>query len=99
MPPYTTPTHSSTSSALPSASAFLFARRDGDGPDNKVLGLALALGLLALLLFAFVVYFTLRIHRRGKLAEGWRGLSSGAKLVEPRDIASRITPFGTRDGT
>lgn len=93
---------STTSTPPPTTSAYSPPSNDHSTPgksNGQVVALGVSLGILAVLLLAFILWFTLRVHRRRRAqGDGWRSLSRGATLVERGHLASRITPFGTRDG-
>jgi hypothetical protein len=74
----------------------LSSRSSGNPQDNSSVAIGASLAVIGVLIIGTIVYYTLRMRRQSVNENTWYPLSSNATLVEPRHIASRITPFGTR---
>jgi hypothetical protein len=85
-------------SSLTSTSAALLSPRSSGPSDRQTIALGVSLGIIGCLIIGGIIYYTLRFRRQTITEDTWYPLSSGATLVDSRHIASRITPFGTRDG-
>jgi hypothetical protein len=69
-----------------------------DGGNKGTVTLAVCLTVLAVILLGGIFAFTWRMRRRAKAGlEGFHNLDSHSTVVGPRHLASRVTPFGTRD--
>lgn len=84
-------THVSSASASASSSATSSPSHD---PHNGIIGVAL--GIVALVLLAGIVFVTLRARRRsGNVGEKASGPFHGTALLDKNHPAARIVPFGT----
>jgi hypothetical protein len=98
-PPLLSPPSQSSSLSMPPTHAPLAPRDDNDG-DKSSVALVVCLCLLAVALLGGVAWFTVRMRKRARAGlTGFTNLDSDARDVGPRHLASRITPFGTRDRT
>lgn len=86
-----------TISSLTATPTSTDAHQDDKG-NKGTITLAVCLALLSVLLLGGIFAFTWRMRQRAKAGlEGFHNLDAHATVVGPRHLASRVTPFGTRD--